>query len=389
MSNSQANQGQEGVAPLVPTTATSDAPATPAPTANPSTQQPGTKNNNHQDDDSDEEEVRKQYPKVKMPDPYDGNRGTLIRFLAQVNIYLTFNDRLFEYEFEKVLWTGALLRGSAFDWFSPFLIDYTRNKNAEGRVLTTAKEETKRMFCSMDNFADGLSQVFGDIDQDQNATRSLLNLKQKGSAAHYTATFQQHAIRVNWNDDSLRAQYYKGLKDVIKDEMARSDRPENLGLMMEMAIRIDNRMYERTLERKGYYEPKKSKAYSQPKSRWPEPMELDATRVGNRPSKEEMDKRRKEGLCFECGKTGHQAKSHRKNQGKKPWKGRTQQLKATRLPEAVTCSTAEQEHACLSWTACYNDNCLVHRSEKDGSGWYPKRPKNKKARKAQDSEDSE
>jgi hypothetical protein len=59
----------------------------------------------------------------------------------------------------------------------------------------------------------------------------------------------------------LKAQYYKDFKDVIKDEIARSDRLENLGLIMEIAIRIDNRIYKRTLERKGYYEPKKSKAY--------------------------------------------------------------------------------------------------------------------------------
>ncbi|PQE28487.1 hypothetical protein CJF30_00008211 [Rutstroemia sp. NJR-2017a BBW] len=30
---------------------------------------------------------------------------------------------------------------------------------------------------------------------------------------------------------------------------------------MEMAIRIDNYIYERTLERKGYYKPRKSKIY--------------------------------------------------------------------------------------------------------------------------------
>ncbi len=32
-------------------------------------------------------------------------------------------------------------------------------------------------------------------------------------------------------------------------------------------------------------------------------------------------------------------------------------------------------HDCLSWTACYDDNCFVHMSSKDGAGWWPQRPK--------------
>jgi len=34
----------------------------------------------------------------------------------------------------------------------------------------------------------------------------------------------------------------------------------------------------------------------------------------------------------------------------------------------------ENNHAGMSWTACYDDECLVHMSEKSG-GWFPKEPK--------------
>jgi len=37
-------------------------------------------------------------------------------------------------------------------------------------------------------------------------------------------------------------------------------------------------------------------------------------------------------------------------------------------------STKKVDHASLSWTACYDDNCLAHKDSKDGSGWYPKKP---------------
>jgi hypothetical protein len=32
-----------------------------------------------------------------------------------------------------------------------------------------------------------------------------------------------------------------------------------------------------------------------------------------------------------------------------------------------------REHDVLHWTACYNDECWTHRSDKDASGWYPKK----------------
>ena len=32
----------------------------------------------------------------------------------------------------------------------------------------------------------------------------------------------------------------------------------------------------------------------------------------------------------------------------------------------------QTDHASLSWTACYDDSCWVHLSDKEGSGWFPK-----------------
>ena len=31
-----------------------------------------------------------------------------------------------------------------------------------------------------------------------------------------------------------------------------------------------------------------------------------------------------------------------------------------------------QQHNSMSWTACYNDTCQMHRSDKDSSEWYSK-----------------
>jgi hypothetical protein len=42
---------------------------------------------------------------------------------------------------------------------------------------------------------------------------------------------------------------------MVKDKIARSDRPDDLEDTIKMAIRIDNRMHEQALEKKGSYMP--------------------------------------------------------------------------------------------------------------------------------------
>jgi hypothetical protein len=87
--------------------------------------------------------------------------------------------------------------------------------------------------------------------------------------------------------------------------------------MIETAITIDNRMYERQLEkrngggfqsfggfRKGSTKPAPKPYYG------PMPMELDAVNRRDQVSKAEMDRRRQNKLCFKCGQPGHQSKWH-------------------------------------------------------------------------------
>src|SRR5437762_13206394 len=34
---------------------------------------------------------------------------------------------------------------------------------------------------------------------------------------------------------------------------------------------------------------------------------------------------------------------------------------------------SDPAHSTLSWTGCYDNDCYWHRSDKEGSGWYPKK----------------
>ena len=41
------------------------------------------------------------------------------------------------------------------------------------------------------------------------------------------------------------AAYYRGLKDEVKDELYKEDRPATLSVYIVMAVKIDNRQFER------------------------------------------------------------------------------------------------------------------------------------------------
>ncbi|KAL7917133.1 hypothetical protein ACQKWADRAFT_67649 [Trichoderma austrokoningii] len=74
--------------------------------------------------------------------------------------------------------------------------------------------------------------------------------------------------------------------------------------------------------------------------------------------------------CRFCGKKGHKESDcyTKKNKGNDNWKP---QDKKTVQIDTIQENTSD--HKSLSWTACYDDSCLTHRSDKEGSGYYPRR----------------
>ena len=193
----------------------------------------------------------------------------------------------------------------------------------------------------------------------------MQSLRQTGSAANYASKFQQLAAQTQWGAVSLVAQFYKGLKDRVKDNVAQVNRPSQLQSMITLAIRIDDRQYERELERKGTYNFSKTDRYQKSPKKGQYgmvPMELDATEKCNQSSRKETRK------CYNCGKICHLAKacrgkkqanatqSKKKKEKKKSEPKEDKQLNATQ-------TKAKPDHAMLSWTGCYNDNCYIHPSD--------------------------
>ena len=264
--------------------------------------------------------------KAPKPEPYEGGRDNVQTFLTQMSAYLHVNEALFSKEAEKVMCAGGMLRGKAAEWFEPTLRDYLENDKKANR-----RDDTNEMFGDFDVFAKNLRDTFGNPDELRTAERQLMQLKQRGSAGIYVADFKRIAVKVHWGEQALIVCFYNGLRDDVKDELSREARSEILSEITDKAIRIDNRLYERRLERKGHNTVpwgqrqansgrRRSTAYGHHSG----PMELDAAHRDSKPK----------GKCYNCGKEGHYANKCRQKKNWKPVPERAAQVaERNELPE--------------------------------------------------------
>ena len=219
-----------------------------------------------------------------------------------MELFFGFNAERFPTNKHKVLFASTYLRGPAFEWFNSFLTDFLNNKPDK------RDNNTVEVTQNYSNFKNELRQVFGDFDKEHLAEPRMQSLRQTGSAADHASKFQQLTAQTQWGAVTLVAQFHKRLKERVKDNIAQVNRPSQLQSMNTLAVRIDDRQYERELERKGTYNfGKKNKYQKFPKKNQygMVPMELDAT---ERRNQSPWKKTRK---CYNCGKIVHLAKACR------------------------------------------------------------------------------
>jgi hypothetical protein len=190
--------------------------------------------------------------------------------------------------------------------------------------------------------------------------------------------------------------YRRGLKENVKDELMRTgEKIDDLDDLIRATIEIDDNLYERAIERRHDVAPRgksgfipyhsnnrgrnnKRNQYQDPYG--PMPMELDATEGRFQGNREFKDKSTM--TCYGCGRKGHMARDcHSKNKVPRRQFNMTQRrLEEPRReepeePKPEPEKLEHDQHGRLSWTACYDDSCLIHYSSKMGSGWFPSKPK--------------
>ncbi|KAI4871394.1 hypothetical protein NFI96_009853, partial [Prochilodus magdalenae] len=74
----------------------------------------------------------------------------------------------------------------------------------------------------------------------------LLRIRQgRRSVADYAIEFRTLAAESNWNLAALMEAYHQGLSEELEDELAPRDPPSSLENLIELSLRLDNRLRER------------------------------------------------------------------------------------------------------------------------------------------------
>ncbi|KAK3556524.1 hypothetical protein QTP70_009070 [Hemibagrus guttatus] len=151
----------------------------------------------------------------------------------------------------------------------------------------------------------GVQRVFDHPLSGRQASKKLLTLRQNnGSATEYAIQFRTIAAGSGWNDESLMVCFLNGLSEAIKDDLATREPARDLETLIDQAIRLDNRLRERNLNRPFVStlsaSPTPVQMLPVPQDS-PEPMQLGRTQL----SPSERDRRMRERCCLYCGLYGH------------------------------------------------------------------------------------
>ena len=229
-------------------------------------------------------------PRLALPARYSGQPGKCKIFLAQCQNYFNTLPSQFAAESRRIGFIIALLDGQALEWAGPLL-----DKNSD-------------IIRSLDKLKIELISVFDHNTTDQEAAVRLVNLIQgKKSVAEYSIAFRSIASATGWADPPLITTFIRSLSESVKDALAMIDIPKTLDAVVQIAIRIDNRVREREKEKganKGSQfamKPQFSKTLSlplPPTDSDPEPMQVDGAVRRKTNYKGRL-------ICYHCREPGH------------------------------------------------------------------------------------
>ncbi|KAG9192563.1 hypothetical protein G6011_11297 [Alternaria panax] len=194
-----------------------------------------------------ERPVTTRKPKIAAPEKFGGDREKLRTFLTHTYLYCEYNE--VPTDQEKILMASTYMKDKASNWMQPYVDDYLLDAEHRG-----TKAETRALFAGWTEFKEEMGRIFGEVDAKNQAEKRITRLKQTTSVSAYTAEFKQLQARIDWDDAALRTVFETGLKENVKDGLVHHDKPESLHALIELATRIDNRLWERN-DQKKYFRP--------------------------------------------------------------------------------------------------------------------------------------
>jgi hypothetical protein len=245
---------------------------------------------------------------MATPEKYEGGRTELRAFLTNIDLYCAINE--VPNDQEKILTATMHMKGKAANWVQPYTEDYLRSPGTNGE-----KQDTQQLFASWNNFRDEMGRIFGEIDAESQAEKAISYLKQTKSVSAYTAEFKQLQAKIDWDDAALRTAFGNGLKESVKDGLVHHPKPEDLQTLIELATRIDNRLWERAQQKARNVVPvanTKKHRYRSKRDRDGDVIMADKVSEKTRHKKsnhglsaEERQRRYDKKACLRCGEVGH------------------------------------------------------------------------------------
>ncbi|KAF7643372.1 hypothetical protein LDENG_00240450 [Lucifuga dentata] len=239
-------------------------------------------------------------PRIPPPERYSGETGACRPFLSQCSLIFELQPSTFFNDRTKIAYVISLLSGKPREWA-------TREWNRNIPICQSHAQ-----------FKEKLVKIFGYSLPGREVARGLMFIKQGSKrVSEYAVEFHTLAADSVWNDSALFDSFYAGLSEKIKDELATRELPSSLDSLIEMAIRVDNRLLHRRKERPVTpsvpsgspdacpYSSVPSSGHWQQTTTVPSSSE-EAMQVGRtKLMSEEKQKRRSENRCLYCGDQGH------------------------------------------------------------------------------------
>jgi hypothetical protein len=264
-------------------------------------------------------------PKVPKPPEFSGKVSEFRNFMSQCTLTFTMCPNTYVTDEHKVLFIISLLRGNALTW--------ARN------IPETRNHPLRHDYPA---FKKALTNLYLDRNLKLIAEGKLTRLRQTKSAAAYAVEFQSLVALLDLDNEAMCLLFYEKLKSTVKDAIVIVGRAKKFHELVDQAITIDQRQHQRTLEDKNNassnsnsnsnsnnrssgnsssnssrYDKKSnsqgksnnSSSNSSGNSSNNSPSGNSSNRPRGPISDAEKERRRKNNLCFYCGKPEHNRKN--------------------------------------------------------------------------------
>ncbi|KAL0199329.1 hypothetical protein M9458_007869, partial [Cirrhinus mrigala] len=164
-------------------------------------------------------------PKIALPEKWDGSGTRCDVLLTNLSLLFEFQPARYPSDRSRIALLVSLLTGQAAEWAAAVL-------KADGIAAHSYPEFTTQ-----------LKTAFQHPESEVEVDSRLYHLRQgERSVSKYTMDFRTLAVQTKWSDAALRTAFYEGLSNRLKDELAVRELPATLEGMIQLALRVDQRM---------------------------------------------------------------------------------------------------------------------------------------------------